>query len=163
MVFLLSSVRGEKGFQLVLNGTERDRLVVLFYFRESLRTALRLHSREQNQRFHPGQVPHKNACPAGGHRHHCSQHCQPWCRTMDPAARPVVSAAPDTWTTHCHLRHVCQSTQPSSASVSPCPESESSMWSPAWWSLGLFQPAGMFGNKVFCLMEEGGLCLLPRL
>ena len=48
MVFLLSSVRGEKGFQLVLNGTERDRLVVLFYFRESLRTALRLHSREQN-------------------------------------------------------------------------------------------------------------------
>ena len=39
---------GEKGFQLVLNGTERDRLVVSFYFRESLRTALRLHSREQN-------------------------------------------------------------------------------------------------------------------
>ena len=38
----------EKGFQLVLNGTERDRLMVSFYFRESLRTALRLHSREQN-------------------------------------------------------------------------------------------------------------------
>ena len=48
-------------------------------------------------------------------RHHCSQHCQPWCWTMDPAARPVVSAAPDTWTTHCHLHRVCHSIQPSSS------------------------------------------------
>ena len=48
-------------------------------------------------------------------RHHCSQHCQPWCWTMDSAAIPVVSAAPDTWTTHCHLHRVCHSIQPSSS------------------------------------------------
>ena len=106
MVFLGSSGWGKKRFRIVLNGTERGTLVVWGLFQEKP-----LNSPEAtagNRILNPTRVGSHTGTPspAGEHRYPCSQQCQPWCWTTDPVV-DLLSAAPDSWTTHRHPCPVC--------------------------------------------------------
>lgn len=113
-----------------------------------------------------GQVPQRTQCPAAGHRHHCSPRWPRWCWTLCPVVRSAVFAAPGNWTLTATPVTLAKSTLHSpSLSVSPRPESESSMCVVACLVEPRAAPRSVnVGGCGFPFFMEGhGLCLPPRL